>query len=442
MRSTAWKKEIAGLVSESWSVSWPITVMMLFEFCVGLVDVFIAGQVGKEAQAAYGFVMQLYFVFIIVVNALTTGAVSVVSRLFTAGDGKAFRDAVATSLLLACLAGSVLTVSGFILTPVVMDMINIPDQLRPHAVSLGRIYAAVLVFHYILIVTNGILRAVKKVRISLVTMTIVSAVNITFSFFLVFMTPVGFRGIAFASGAAVLVGSVINVSRILPLIPRPRSFSKSFGMRVFAIGWPSGAGQLSWQIHSMILFMILSALPVHRIEVLAAFSAGLRVESAIFLPALAFNFANAVIVGNLLGEGRKSEAFRAGIVTALMGVAVVTFLTGVVILGARWIMPLLSTNEIVVQEGVRYLYISMLSEPFMAFWLILGGALMGAGDTLAVMVTVSLSTWLVRIPLASFLVFILGAGSSSVWWSLNISQILTCCFIMHRYFRKKWLELD
>ena len=187
---------------------------------------------------------------------------------------------------------------------------------------------------------------------------------------------------------------------------------------------------------------ILSALPVHRIEVLAAFSAGLRVESVIFLPALAFNFANAVIVGNLLGEGRKSEAFRAGIVTALMGVAVVTFLTGVVILGARWIMPLLSTNEIVVQEGVRYLYISMLSEPFMAFWLILGGALMGAGDTLAVMVTVSLSTWLVRIPLASFLVFILGAGSSSVWWSLNISQILTCCFIMHRYFRKKWLELD
>jgi len=40
------------------------------------------------------------------------------------------------------------------------------------------------------------------------------------------------------------------------------------------------------------------------VEILAAFTAGLRIESAIFLPAFAFNMANAVIVGNLLGSAR------------------------------------------------------------------------------------------------------------------------------------------
>ena len=65
-------------------MSWPMTLIMFFEFMTGLADVYIAGRVGKEIQAAYGFIIQLYFVFIIVGNALTVGSVSIISRLFTA----------------------------------------------------------------------------------------------------------------------------------------------------------------------------------------------------------------------------------------------------------------------------------------------------------------------------------------------------------------------
>jgi len=39
--------------------------------------------VGKKIQAAYGFVIQPYFVIIVAANGLTVGNVSVFSRLFT-----------------------------------------------------------------------------------------------------------------------------------------------------------------------------------------------------------------------------------------------------------------------------------------------------------------------------------------------------------------------
>jgi hypothetical protein len=39
-----------------------MTLIMFFEFLIGLTDVYIAGKVGKEIQAAYGFVIQLYFI--------------------------------------------------------------------------------------------------------------------------------------------------------------------------------------------------------------------------------------------------------------------------------------------------------------------------------------------------------------------------------------------
>jgi Na+-driven multidrug efflux pump len=190
----------------------------------------------------------------------------------------------------------------------------------------------------------------------------------------------------------------------------------------------------------MVIFLILSALPEHNVEVLAALSVGIRIESAIFLPAIAFNMANAVIVGNLLGEKRKEDAFRAGIITALMGAIIVILLTIVVILNARWIASLLSTNDVVIAESIKYLYISMLSEPFMVLWVILGGALNGAGDTRGVMVIVALNLWLVRIPLSYIFVVVFGFGAVSVWWVMNLSQFLMALFMTRRYLKRKWLE--
>jgi Na+-driven multidrug efflux pump len=189
----------------------------------------------------------------------------------------------------------------------------------------------------------------------------------------------------------------------------------------------------------MALFLILSALPGKSVEILAAFTTGLRVESVIFMPAIAFNMANAVVVGNLLGANKRDEAYRGGLITGAMGVTVVSFLAFLVILGAGSITPLLSNNSLVVRETVTYLRISLLSEPFMAWWIALGGALNGAGDTRGVMFNVALTLWLVRIPLSYLWVVVLGFGPVAVWWTMNLSQFLAAILITRRYLKARWL---
>ena len=93
-------------------MSWPMTLIMFFEFMTGLVDVYIAGKIGKEIQAAYGFIIQLYFVFIIVGNALTVGAVSIISRLFTAGNKDDLTEAIYSTLSVTIVAGLLLGIGG------------------------------------------------------------------------------------------------------------------------------------------------------------------------------------------------------------------------------------------------------------------------------------------------------------------------------------------
>src|SRR4030042_3173102 len=85
-----------------------MTLIMFFEFLIGLTDVYIAGRISKEVQATYGFVIQLYFIFIVIANALTVGTVSVVSRLFTSCQNRELTEAVFSSLLTAIGAGALL----------------------------------------------------------------------------------------------------------------------------------------------------------------------------------------------------------------------------------------------------------------------------------------------------------------------------------------------
>jgi putative MATE family efflux protein len=414
---------------------------MVFEFLIGLTDVYIAGKVSKEIQATYGFVIQLYFIFIVIANALTVGTVSIVSRLYTSGDKTELTKAIFSSLFAAAGAGIVLAIAGIFFSPEIIRLLNIPGELKNFAISFIEIYALGLIFHYFLINGNGVLRSCQMVKRSLKTMALTCAINIALNFLLVFHTPLGFRGIAAATASSVFIGSLINFSYVRNVMKGSKNFSMDMVKKMIGIGWPIGLLQVLWQLSSMVLFLILSALPENKIEILAALTTGLRIESAIYLPVFGFNMANAVIVGNLLGEKKQEEAFQSGIITVAIGVFIVTMMVFVVILNARWIVSFLSSNTIVIRESVKYLYISMISEPFMAWGIILGGGLSGAGDTKSVLMRVALSVWLVRIPLSFVLVVLLGFGPASVWWSMNISQVVQAFLMSKRYFNKGWLSL-
>jgi putative MATE family efflux protein len=429
-------------MSRSWSVSWPLTVIMFFEFLMGLTDVYIAGKVSKEIQATYGFVIQLYFVLIVIANALTVGTVSVVSRLFASRNQNDLTQAIFSSLTATAGAGIVLVAGGFFFSPEIIHFVNIPEELKYLAVPFIKIYSVGLFFHYLLINSNGVLRSCDRVKESLKTQALVCALNIGLNFFFVFYTPLGYRGIATATASSVLIGSLVNLWKVRSLMTGERTFSVGTVRKMMTIGWPIGMLQVLWQLSSMVLFLILSALPERWVEILAALTTGLRIESVIYLPVFGFNMANAVIVGNLLGEKRKEDALRSGFITAAIGVVVVTIIVIAVILNARWIASFLSHNEIVVRESMKYIYISMISEPFMAWGIILGGGLNGAGDTRSVLIRVALSVWLVRIPLSYIFVVFFGFGPASVWWSMNISQFVQAFLMSKRYFDRKWLSLE
>jgi putative MATE family efflux protein len=433
-------RRFRGLFRDAWSMGWPLICVMLFEFLIAITDVYIAGKIGKEVQGAVGFVNQVYFVFIVLANAITMGTVIVVSKLHGRKDRKSFSTAVYSVILSVVVSGFFIFALGYSITPFAIQFSSVPIPIKQIAVPFVKIYLAGLFFHYFLINSNGLLRATKQVRRSLVTMTIIMIVNVALNFIFLYHTSLGFRGIALSTVIGFTLGALLNLPPVLSMIRGHSSFDKRVMVDVIRVGWPTLVLQVSWQLGSVVLFLILSKLPEHQVEIMAAFTNGQRIEAVIFLPAYALNMAAAAMTGNLIGEGRKKDAYYGGFVMAGIGMAVIVALSALVILNARTLSGLLSQSPEVIHESVRYLVVQMIAEPFMAVLVILSGTLNGAGDTRGVMRVVVIAMWVVRVPFGYFFAIVLGFGPLAVWWVMNMDIIVRMFFILNRYRKRKWLK--
>lgn len=435
-------KNLLPLMKTSWKMSWPIMVMMVFEFFMSMTDIYIAGRFGEAVKAATGLASQVYSFFIMTGHALTIGAVSVLSRLFTSDDKKKFRSAVFTSVISAFSFGVIICIIGVTFSSKIATLLNAPEEVKGYASSLIKIYFLGIIFHMTLINMNGVLRSCKRVTVTMGVMVFAAVLNIILVLYFYNFTDLGFQGIAISTAVSITSASIINMVIMFRIISKTYVFSFPILKQILSIGWPGGIVSLSWQLGGTALYAVLGMLSYNSVEIMAAYATGLRIESAIFMPAFAFNMANAVIVGNLMGEKKYNEAYKSGLTTAFISVSVVTVMIIVIVLNARSIAEFLEPNPVVVNEIVKYIYICMIAEPFIALNLAMTGALNGAGDTKAVMFYAVLNVWVLRLPLAYILGIALGFHASGIWWALNSGFFLQSALSTRRFISKKWQKIE
>ena len=434
-------KNVMPLIKSSWKMSWPMMVMMVFEFLISMTDIYIAGLYGKEVKAATGLASQVYALFIMTGHALTIGAVSILSRLYTSEDKKLFKSAVFTSVTSAFSFGVIICIIGILFSNQIVTLLNAENQVKDYASTLIKIYFLGIIFHMTLINMNGVLRSCKRVIITMGVMIFAALLNITLLLYFYNFTDIGFKGIAISTAISLSAASIINIIIMYRIIDKVYIFSINILRQILSIGWPGGIVSLSWQFGGTALYAILGML-AYSTEIMAAYATGLRIESAIFMPAFAFNMANAVIVGNLMGEKKFDEAYKNGFVTAFISMSIVTVMMSVIILFARPIAEMLEPNKAVVPEIIKYLYICMIAEPFIALNLAMNGALNGAGDTKATMRYAILNVWVLRLPLAYILGIFLGFGATGIWWALNMGFFMQVILSTRRFMSKKWQKIE
>lgn len=441
----------SGLWGRIWHFSWPMVMIMLLNFCIGFADVYVAGLIGMEVQAAVGFVNQIFFVVLIIANAISIGAVAIISRLFGSGEFDRAADAARQALLVSIVIALVLSAAGLVFSDAIVAMTGVPPGIRQTAADFLSIFALALGPNYLLILASAVFRACGDMRRPLLVMIVVAGITVAGDFLLAFgFSPVipalGYRGIAWATALAVTAGMVVSLGMLLegrlPLRAGPWRIAWPLVGRIMSLGWPAGLVQIAWSAGTLVLYGILGGLGTGSIAAIASLTNGLRIEAIIYLPAFALNMAAAVLIGQSLGAGDAEGAEQTGWRIAGAGLVLVSVPSLVIFVFADAFAALLSPDAAVRHETARYLRFNMVSEPFMALSAILGGGLQGAGDTKGVMRIIVTALWLVRIPLAAALALVFGLGPLGVWIAMVTSMCLQGCFMAVRFRNGAWKQIS
>ncbi len=441
---------MGSLWTSIWQISWPILLMMVFYFFVGFTDIYVAGLISPQVQAAMGFIGQLYFLIIIVANAISIGTLVLVSRAVGSRDFLKAVGAAKQSLLFSVIVAAGLSAAGLFFRREIVAIAGFPPEIREMAENFLKVFALSLAPNYILIIANAVFRASGEVKKPLVTMFVVSGINIIGDFVLVFgissFPGMGYMGIAISTATSLTVGMFINLfllggERWRPFYAKPWSISRETIGKVITFGWPAALLQVAWNAGTIVLYHILSRLGQGSITALAAITNGLRVEAVVYLPAFALNMAASVLVGQNLGAGNPARAEKVGWRIAQAGVALMSLMAFAIFIWAGRLASLVTSDPSVLAETTRYLRINALSEPFMALSSILGGGLQGAGDTRGAMRVIVVAMWLIRLPLAYFFTLTLGYGATGAWVAMIISMTIQGVLMTSRFYGGKWKEL-
>jgi len=74
-------------------------LIIIFYFFVGCTDIYVAGLISPEVQAPVGIVGQIYFLLIIIANAIGIGTVALISRAIGARDFPKAMESAKQSLI-------------------------------------------------------------------------------------------------------------------------------------------------------------------------------------------------------------------------------------------------------------------------------------------------------------------------------------------------------
>jgi multidrug resistance protein, MATE family len=441
---------IGSLWSNIWHISWPMLLIMVFNFFVGLTDVYVAGFIGPEVQAAVGFVGQLYFFTIIVANAISIGTLALVARAVGAGHTEKSLGIARQSLIFSLLIAAGLTITVHVFYKEIIFLAGFPTGTREIAEKFLRIFALALGPNYVLIISSAVFRASGDVKKPLVSTFLVSIINILGDFILVFglfkLPKLGYTGIALSTAGSVLIGMFINLSfftrdRWRSFYGGPWNISLETIRKIISVGWPAALLQVAWNAGTIVLYSILGRLGAASITAIASITNGLRIEAVIYLPAFALNMSASVLIGQNLGAGNAERAEKVGWKIAQAGAILVTVMALAIFIWADNLASLLTKNRDVLIETSRYLKINMVSEPFMALGSILGGGLQGAGDTIGTMWIIGIAMWLIRLPLSYFLAFTLGYGALGVWVAMIISMTCQGILLALRFHKGQWKKM-
>jgi putative MATE family efflux protein len=431
----------------------PMLGEQVVNFLVGLTDVYLAGQISKEATAAVGAAAYFAWLTMTFFSLVGTGATAVVARSLGAGDNKLARRSANQAIVMAFGVGAVAGTIALLAASSLADLLTDTPEAYRIAATYLRIEAIGFPLTAVAYVSFAVLRASGDTRTPMIVMVLLNIVNIVVSVALVYgivLPEIGVNGIAIGTVTArSLTGVLVLV--ILFRVRRPIQLRRLFLFpqwpimwRMLRIGLPASADAALMGLTHLLFITIVSNTGDEEQSTVnfAAHVIGIRMEGLGYLPAFAWAIAGSTLVGQYLGAKKVHEATRAGHIAAFH-VAIVTACIGsLFFFFAEPIYRLMTPEEAVIAVGAPAFRFMGLVQPVLGLAILYTVILRNVGDTRTTMTFTLLCGLLLRVPLAYLFGVYLGWGLIGAWCGMWADNIAKFFLAGGRYLHGGWKRLN
>jgi len=418
----------------------PMLLGNVFQQLYNIVDSIVVGNfIGKEALAAVGASFPIIFTLISLVIGFAMGATIIIAQYFGSRQMQKVKLTIDTLYIVLFAASLLTTIIGITLAGPILRLIQLPEEVFPQARLYLIIYLSGLVFFFGFNGTSAILRGLGDSKTPLYFLIIATLANIALDLLFVVVFKWGIAGVAVAtviSQAGAFFTALIYLDRTHPVMKFSffkLKFDKDIFRNSIRIGLPSGLQQTFVSLGLLAITWIVNLFGVN---VIAAYSIAMRIDSLASLPAMNFSAALSTFVGQNIGAG-KIERVKAGLMATLKLTALISiFFSLVAILFSKFLMGLFTRDPEVIAIGIHYLIIVSSFYIFFSTLFVFNGVTRGAGATLIPMFITLFALWVVRIPIALFLSHQMGA--TGIWWSIPIGWFFGMVMGIIYYLSGRW----
>lgn len=394
---------------------------------------------GEDALSAVGTCAPVTMLFIAIAMGMSTGCSILIAQLHGARRYDEMRKAVATSLILVIAIGLVLSVAGGMVARWILEhILSVPENILPDATAYFAIYCFGLVFQFAYNIVAFILRSLGDSAATLYFLLVSSVANIVLDLVFVVCFHWDVPGVAIATVIAQALSAVVSVVYMFWKYPILR-----FGKGEFRFHRKQAALALRLSIPTTLQQCIVSSghIAIQRIvndfDIIAAYTAGMRMENFITIPVFSFNVGMATFTGQNVGAGRLDRVRQGFRVTQIMGLTVCAVVGLIAFAAAAPLVGLFGVKgetQAVAAEYLRFIAPCLL---LFCVYIITNGVLQGSGDVVFTAVN-TVSNLAIRCAAAYLLAYLTPLGGRAAWMSLPISWTYAMVLSLVRYKRGKW----
>ncbi len=383
----------------------PMMLGSLIQQLYTMTDSVIVGQfAGKVGLAAINSVATLFKFPLNFMNGLAAGATILISRAYGAEDREDLHCSIHAALIVAVILGVVFTAVGVVMTPWLLRVMSVPEEITAPTRTYTAIYFGGLWAMVIYNMTAGVLRAMGDSRRPLYVLILCCAVNIAGDLLLVGVFHMGVAGAAIATVAAQIVSAVavlfllhraleggLHAEAGLRLINNPRIgdlLKKGLPLAIQAILFPIANSIIQASVNTM------------GTDAIAAWGICDKLDLLIWLVADSMSPALTTYAAQNIGAGKYDRVKRGAVIGTLLSAGTVAFISLILYFGAGvfggWFISSADAG-VILPLVVRYM---TLMCPFFFFYSFaegFSGACCGMGNTLVPMVTTLTTICLLRV---------------------------------------------